>query len=108
MKTPDGEIIFFQNFSTYPLYHWKGAESEAVFKETLAKEGAHHVKVETIAVFADNYAEPSFFTEEDVLPHLASTQTLKKEVQRIVKEEKTPVSEGLKSACLKHYVPADE
>ena len=36
-------------------------ESEAVFKETLAKEGAHHVKVETIAVFADNYAEPSFF-----------------------------------------------
>lgn len=83
-------------------------ESEAVFKETLAKEGAHHVKVETIAVFADNYAEPSFFTEEDVLPHLASTQTLKKEVQRIVKEEKTPVSEGLKSACLKHYVPADE
>ena len=53
-------------------------ESEAVFKETLAKEGAHHVKVETIAVFADNYAEPSFFTEEDVLPHLASTQTLEK------------------------------
>ncbi|WP_418378467.1 NERD domain-containing protein, partial [Acidaminococcus sp.] len=83
-------------------------ESEAVFKETLAKEGTPHVQVETIAVFADNYAEPSFFTEEDVLPHLASTQTLKKEVQRIVKEKMTPVPEGLKKSCLKHYVPADE
>ena len=83
-------------------------ESEAVFKETLAKEGTPHVQVETIAVFADNYAEPSFFTEEDVLPHLASTQTLKKEVQRIVKEKMTPVPEGIKKSCLKHYVPADE
>lgn len=43
-------------------------ESEAVFKETLAKEGAHHVKVETIAVFADNYAEPSFLRRKTSSP----------------------------------------
>lgn len=82
-------------------------ESEAVFKETLAKEGAHHVKVETIAVFADNYAEPSFLRRKTSSP-LGIDADAEKEVQRIVKEEKTPVSEGLKSACLKHYVPADE
>jgi hypothetical protein len=81
-----------------PLRVLEKAETQC--QKRLQNEGIASVSIKTLAIFADNYAEPAFFTDEDVKAHLASTAALKKNLPHLY-QKTTDISsaESLWKTC---------
>ncbi|MCH3949413.1 MAG: hypothetical protein LKE33_00490 [Acidaminococcus sp.] len=89
-----------------PLRILEKAETQC--RERLQQKGISSVSIKTLAVFADNYAEPAFFTDEESKKHLASTSTLRKNLPHLYqKTAGTASAKSLQSACEALFLAAE-
>jgi hypothetical protein len=89
-----------------PLRELEPAAEE--LKRALDRAGCPSFPIHFKAVFADNYAEPTFYTEEEVLPFVTTTAELEKETRKEMKKQaEKQIFTSVKRACRDVLIPDD-